>query len=315
MAASLDLARPSPATKRARYASSFLDSTHLLSVFIAGTLAFLLCFVLYPIVYNLLMSFQQVSVGNLGRIARPWAGLDNYAKVLGDPVFGVVLWNSIVFTSVCVVMQVTLGFLLALLFAEDFPGAGFFRGVILAGWITPLLVVGAIFRWMYATNGGLINEALVATGLVAQPLNWLSSTELALPAIIIANIWYGAPFAMILLSAGLANLPRELYEAAHLDGAGPLGRLRWITLPLMRPTILAVLTLCTIYTLRAFDLLWSMTGGGPVNSSTTLPLWSYIFSFKQFDFGAGAAVATLMFTVVILAGLLYIRSLRSEVRL
>lgn len=315
MAAEVSLSRVALVPPRRGLGARWLDSPHVMSWMIAATLAFLLCFVLYPIVYNLVMSFQQVTVGNLARFARPMVGLANYERVLGDPAFGIVLWNSIFFTGVCVLAQVFLGFLLALLFAEEFPGAAFFRGLILAGWIMPLLVVGAIFRWMYATNGGVINEGLIAAGIVAQPINWLTSTELSLLSIIIANIWYGAPFAMILLSAGLANLPKELYEAAHLDGAGPLGRLRWVTLPLMRPTILAVLTLCTIYTLRAFDLLWSMTGGGPVNSSTTLPLWSYIFSFKNFDFGAGAAIATLMFGVVILAGLLYVRSIRSEVRL
>jgi multiple sugar transport system permease protein len=290
------------------------DSRAVYGLLVAAALAFLLAFVGYPVVYNLLMSFQEVTIGTMARFDRPWAGGANFAAVLGDPLFPLVLRNSLLFTVACVVAQVALGFALALFFDLRFPGAAWFRGIILAGWILPLLVVGAIFKWLYATNGGLINEALLAAGLVARPVNWLSSPDLSLLSIVVANIWYGAPFAMILLAAGLAGLPAELYEAAHLDGAGPWQRFLHVTLPLMQPTLLAVLTLCTIYTLRAFDLLFSMTGGGPAFSSTTLPLWSFVFSFQQFDFGKGAAIATLMFAVVIVAGSLYIRSLRTEFR-
>jgi multiple sugar transport system permease protein len=291
------------------------DSPNVYAFLVAGALLFLLLFVGYPIVYNLIMSFQDVTIGNMARLGRPFAGTANYDAVLGDPAFGVVLRNTLVFTAACVVAQVTVGFGLAILFDQDFPGASWFRGVILAGWILPLLVVGAIFKWLYSTNGGAINEALLAIGLIDQPIYWLSNPNLSLLSVILANIWYGAPFAMILLAAGLAGLPKELYEAAHLDGAGPVQRFVHVTLPLMMPTLLAVVVLTTIYTLRAFDLIWSMTGGGPVNSSTTFPVWSFIFSFQQFKFGQGAAIATLMFAFVILAGWFYVRSLKTEVRL
>jgi multiple sugar transport system permease protein len=315
MAVGVEGGRAGLARPAARRNGDLLDSPHVYAVLVAGALTFLICFVGYPVVYNLVMSFQEVTIGNMARLDRPFIGLANYRDVLGDGAFGVVLRNTLVFTSVCVVMQVVLGFALALLFNERFPGASWFRGLILAGWILPLLVVGAVFKWMYATNGGAINEGLMALGLIREPIYWLSNPSLSLWSVIIANIWYGAPFAMILLAAGLAGLPGELYEAAHLDGAGAVQRFRHITLPLMMPTLLAVTVLCTIYTLRAFDLLWSMTGGGPINSSTTFPLWSYIFSFQQFKFGHGAAIATLMFLFVILAGLFYIRSLRTEIRL
>ncbi|MCL6608342.1 MAG: sugar ABC transporter permease [Geminicoccaceae bacterium] len=291
------------------------DSRGVYGGLVVVALAFLLAFVGYPLIYNLLMSFQEVTLSTMARLDRPWVGAANFEAVFADPLFWLVLRNSLAFTIACVVCQVALGFALALFFSLRFSGAAWFRGVILAGWILPLLVVGAIFKWLYATNGGLVNEALLAAGLVTRPVNWLSSPDLSLLSIILANIWYGTPFAMILLAAGLAGLPGELYEAAHLDGAGPWQRFRWVTLPLMKPTLLAVLTLCTIYTLRAFDLLFSMTGGGPAFSSTTLPLWSFVFSFQQFDFGKGAAIASLMFVVVIVAGALYVRSLRTEVRL
>ena len=177
------------------------------------------------------------------------------------------------------------------------------------------MVIGAIFKWLLATDAGLINQTLSYLGLVTERLNWLSNPDLALPAVTVANVWYGTPFTMILLSAGLAALPRDVYEAAAIDGAGAWGRFRYITLPLLKPTMLAVLALSTIYTLRVFDLLWTMTRGGPASSTTILPLWSYLFSFELFKFGVGAAVSSLLLLAVIGVAWIYTRSLRHEQQL
>jgi multiple sugar transport system permease protein len=220
-----------------------------------------------------------------------------------------------VFTAANVILQLAFGFALALFFNLDFPGARWMRGMILAGWILPPLVIAAIFKWLFATNGGLVNEALMGAGALARPATFLSDPASAMPIVIGTNVWFGTPFAMILLSAGLSNLPADVYEAASIDGAGPLQRFLRITLPLMAPTLFAVLCLSTIYTLRAFDVIFGMTGGGPVNATLTFPVWSFQFSFQQFAFGQGAAIATLMFGFVIAVCVLYIRSLRTEVRL
>jgi multiple sugar transport system permease protein len=130
--------------------------------------------------------------------------------------------------------------------------------------------------------------------------------------VVIANIWYGVPFNMILIAAGLAGIPRDIYEAAALDGAGPVRRFFSMTLPMLRPTVYAVVTLSTIYTMRAFDLIWTMTHGGPVDASNIFPVWSYRLSFEQFDFGAGAAISTTMLFVVFIVALIYVRSVRAE---
>lgn len=279
---------------------------------VAAALVFLVAFTGYPVVYNLAMSFQEVNLGNLRDFARPLVGFANYQALFADPIFDPVLWNSVVFVGANVLLQLVFGLLLALLFDLRFPGADWMRGMILAGWILPPLVIAAIFKWLVASNGGLVNEALRGLGLVSAPVNFLSDTDLAMGTVIATNVWFGTPFAMILLSAGLANLPREVYEAARVDGATALQRFRHVTWPLLRPTILAVICLTTIYTLRAFDVIWGMTGGGPANVTNVLPVWSFQLSFNQFDFSRGSAVATLMFATVLVVAILYIRSLRLE---
>jgi multiple sugar transport system permease protein len=295
--------------------TSFADSPRLLGAMVASSLAFIVAFVGYPVFYNLVMSFQEVTLGNIRDFWRPFAGVANYRTLIQDPAFAQVTINTVVFTAANVILQLGFGFALALFFNLDFPGARWMRGMILAGWILPPLVIAAIFKWLFATNGGLVNEALLATGVIARPMTFLSDPASAMPIVIATNVWFGTPFAMILLSAGLSNLPDEVYEAAAIDGAGPWQRLVRITLPLMAPTIFAVLCLSTIYTLRAFDVIFGMTGGGPVNATLTFPVWSFQFSFQQFTFGQGAAIATLMFVFVIGVSIVYIRSLKSETRL
>jgi multiple sugar transport system permease protein len=304
-----------PAARAVRRRASLADSRYLLDAMVAAALVFILAFVGYPVFYNLLMSFQEVSLGNIRQFWRPFVGAANYIALIEDPAFGLVALNTLVFTAANVILQVVLGFALALFFNLDFPGARWMRGMILAGWILPPLVIAAIFKWLFATNGGLVNEALLATGALARPATFLSDPASAMPIVIGTNVWFGTPFSMILLSAGLSNLPGDVYEAAAIDGAGPWQRFFRITLPLMAPTLFAVLCLSTIYTLRAFDVIWGMTGGGPVNATLTFPVWSFQFSFQQFAFGQGAAIATLMFGFVIGVCVIYIRSLKAEVRL
>lgn len=279
---------------------------------LALPVAYLAFFVGYPVFYNFLMSFQQVTLGNIAAFWRPFVGADNYRYLFADPIFPKVLANSALFVGGNVLMQLLFGLGLALLFSLRFPGAGYFRGLVLAGWMLPPLVIGALWKWMFATEFGVVNYFLAALGFAAEPVYWLSDPATALFAVTAANIWFGLPFNMILISAGLNNIPDELYEAASLDGAGRTLRFWFVTLPLLRATLLAVVCLSTIYTMRAFDLIWAMTKGGPIDSTNVFPLWSYQLSFDFFRFGPGAAVATLSFAVVFCVSLLYIRSLKRE---
>jgi multiple sugar transport system permease protein len=279
----------SPARRRLE---RWLDSEAIWPLMVAATVVYLAVFIGYPVVYNLVMSVQEVNVGNLRSMDR----------------------NTLVFVVVNVSVQCVGGLLLAMYFAQKFPAAGWLRGLILAGWMLPPLVIGAVWKWMLTSDNGIVNHALQGLGLTGGKIYWLSDPNVALASVTAANIWFGIPFNMILIAAGLAGIPRDIYEAAALDGAGATRRFFALTLPLMAPTLYALVALTTVYTMRAFDLIWTMTHGGPVDSSNIFPVWSYRLSFEVFDFGAGAAISTAMLFIVFIVALVYVRSVRAEKR-
>ncbi|MCF3934858.1 sugar ABC transporter permease [Acuticoccus sp. M5D2P5] len=284
----------------------------ILWLFLILPVGYMVAFVGYPVVYNLVMSVQDVTLGNLATWDRPFVGLGNYVELIANERFRLVVRNSVIFVTVNVVLQIAFGLAIALYFENRFPGARYMRGLFLAAWMLPPLVIGALWKWMYAADYGLINYVLESIGLSDGPIYWLSNPDIVLAAVIAANIWFGTPFIMLLLSAGIANIPRELYEAASLDGAGAIQRFRFVTLPMLKATLLAVACLATVYTMRAFDLIWALSQGGPIDASNVLPLYSYQLSFEQFRFGGGSAVATFSFVVVFIVALLYVRTIRHE---
>jgi multiple sugar transport system permease protein len=178
----------------------------------------------------------------------------------------------------------------------------------------PGLVVGAIWSWILAGDFGVLNSVLRALGIIQSNIFWKSDPSFSIWAVIIANIWLGLAFNMLLLSVGLAAIPRDLYEAAELDGANAWQRFWTITLPMMRSTIGAVLSLGLIGTLQQFDLFPALTEGGPANTSNVAGYWSWQLSFQLYDFAKGATVSVMMFVLVLFASILYVRSTRHEVR-
>jgi multiple sugar transport system permease protein len=286
----------------------------LLHVFLLAPVFYLLAMVGFPILYNTAMSVQDVTLRNLGQLVRPFVGLDNFRELMADPTFRKVFVNSLVFVGVNVAGQVSLGLLAALFFAETFAGAHFLRGLLLATWMLPGLVVGALWKWMFASQYGVVNFVLQALHLTGEPVHWLSDPAVAMTSVMIAHVWYIMPFSMILIAAALTAIPQDLYEAAALDGAGPLARFRYVTLPALRPTLLAVACLVTIYSMRAFDMIFALTQGGPLDSSNVLPLLSYQFSFQQFKFGMGAAVGTFAVVFVLAVAVVYVRTLKQDLR-
>lgn len=275
-------------------------------------LVYLVAFSAFPIIYNIIMSLQTVDMFTITSFKRPFVGLENYSTIFSQPIAATVLWNTVQFVVLSIVFQLSIGFGLALFFQQDFPGATYLRGLFLAGWIMPALVVGAIWKWLFAGDFGVINYVLTALGLTDDRIFWLSDPNVALYAVIIANIWLGIPFNMILLSVGLASIPRDVYEAAELDGAGLLERFRSITLPLMRAQLGAVISLGVIFTLQQFDLIAALTQGGPADSSNVAQYWSWQLSFQTYEISLGSAVSVLMILFVIIVAAAYVRSTRHE---
>ncbi len=282
------------------------------TLLVALALGYLFVFSAFPLFYNVFMSMQTVDLFSLASFNRPFVGLQNYTDVLSRPEALPILWNTVQFVAISVACQLTIGFGLALFFQQDFPGASWLRGLFLAGWIMPALVVGAVWSWILAGDFGVLNFLLSEVGIIREHIFWLSDPDVALYSVIIANIWLGLPFNMILLSVGLAGIPRDVYEAAELDGANAFQRFFTITLPLMRAQLGAVISLGVIFTLQQFDLFAALTQGGPSNASNVFQYWSWQLSFQTYQIGYGSVVSVLMIVFVIFIASIYVRSTRHE---
>jgi multiple sugar transport system permease protein len=174
------------------------------------------------------------------------------------------------------------------------------------GWVLSPIVVGTVWRWMLNSDFGLLNFILQKIGIIQSNISWLPKPKTAMIGVVFANIWLGIPFNMMLLTGGLANLPESVYESATIDGASKLQQFFKITIPLIRQTIAATLMLGFIYTLKVFDLIWVMTNGGPVNATTTMPVWSYRASFVLFKFSQGATISNILFLMTLVLAVIYI---------
>jgi multiple sugar transport system permease protein len=275
-------------------------------------MAYLALFLAYPLFYNVWTSVHDVQLSVLLGGLERFNGLENYRAVIDDPAFWHSVRLSVVFTLGSLAFQFTLGFALALLFARPFPLNGLLRSLLLVAWLLPQVVSGTLFRWLLDAESGAYNALLEAVGLGALSHGWLTDPSTSLAGVIFANIWIGVPFNMLLLLVGLHTIDPELHEAAAIDGAGAWQRFRRITLPLMRPVSVTVLLLGLVYTFKVFDIIFVMTGGGPVDATRVLSLYVYEVFFTFFRFGRGAAAGLLLLVVPLLAGAFYVRRLRRE---
>jgi multiple sugar transport system permease protein len=276
-------------------------------MFVVPALIYMLLFVGYPIISNMILSFQDVTVETLKADVKPFIGFDNYIALFKDGIIWTALINTLIFTVSCIIFQFVIGFALALLLSRRFSFAKSIRGLSLIPWMIPITITALIFKFIFSTDVGILNNALTGLGVTTKNIDWLTSGNTAMIALIITNIWIGIPFNMILLSAGLTTIPTELYESAAIDGASKRQTFFKITLPLLKPTISAVLILGFIYTFKVFDLVYVMTGGGPVNSTQVLSTYSYKLSFSMFEYSKGAAVANVLFIVLFIASLVYLK--------
>jgi multiple sugar transport system permease protein len=284
------------------------------NLYVLPVLVFMLAAMAYPLAYNLYLSLHRVAVGNFIRGDWPFAGLGNYTQVLGDATFRHSLGTSAVFTGGSLLFQFLIGFALALFFARPFPLGGALRALLLLGWMLPIVVSANIWRWLLAGDYSPGNHLLRGLGLLQDAPFWLSRPTSALVGVVAANVWVGIPFNMLLLLAGLQAIPVSLYEAAAVDGAGAWQRFWHITVPQLRPVALVVLLLGFIYTFKVFDLIFVMTGGGPVDATTVLPIQVYKLTFQFFRFGQGAAAATVLFAISLGLCMAYVWLLRREQR-
>ncbi|WMC91166.1 carbohydrate ABC transporter permease [Kineothrix sp. MB12-C1] len=280
--------------------------------FIVPAVAYMLIFIGYPIAYNWIISFQDVTAKTLGSAARDFIGFGNYKMIFMDVTFRNALLHTFIYTIGCLVIQFSLGFLFAMFFAKKFTLSKPIRGFIVISWMLPVTVTALVFKFMFAESNGIINTILMNLNIIKQPIGWLLQGNTAMIGLIIANSWVGVPFNMLLLTTGLNNIPGDIYEAADIDGANGMQKFTKITLPLLKPTIMSVLVLGFVLTFKVFDLVYVMTGGGPVDATEVLSTYSYKLSFQLFHFGEGAAVANVLFVCLLLVALVYLRTISKD---
>ncbi|MFI8932215.1 carbohydrate ABC transporter permease [Streptomyces sp. NPDC053474] len=280
--------------------------------FLAPVTVYLVLFYAYPLYRNFDLSLRHYTVRSFVQGDAPFTGLANYRAVFDDPTFAPALTHTVVFTAVCLFFQYAIGLALAVFFHQHFKLSATLRALFLVPWLLPLIVSASTWSWMLNSDSGVVNAALHAVGI--GPVNWLTSPQWALTSVIIANIWIGVPFNLVVLYSGLQSIPHSLYEAAALDGASAWRRFWSITFPLLRPVSAITLLLGLVYTLKVFDIIWIMTKGGPADASTTFATWSYQLGFGSLlpDFGPGAAVGNLLVVAALVFGLVYLRVQRKQ---
>ena len=238
--------------------------------------------------------------------AGEFIGLDHYRDMLADGRFWNALGNTVYFTAVSVALELVLGLAIALLLVRVRRHRALLYAVVLVPWAVPTVVSARMWEWLYNTDLGLINHLLDA------PHNWLGDPVLAMHAAIVMDAWKSTPFLVILLLAGPQAIPRDLYHAAAVDGAGPWTVLRHVILPQLLPLILVVLIFRTIDAFRVFDAIYVLTGGGPANTTETLPIYAYKVLFQTLDLGFGSALSVVVFLAVATVAAVYAALLRGR---
>ena len=280
-----------------------------LDAMVLPTLGVLLVVVGYPVVYTLVLSAQDFNL--LGLEPARFIGAANYQRLFADPIFWRALGNTAVYTFGSVGVAVLLGLTLALL-TENLVGrrGRLARALLLTPWAVPFVVTAFLFRYMYLQNGGAINAALLGSGAIETPISWLNLSSLAMPAVMLTNIWAMTPFFFLLLSAALAAIPNEIIESARIDRAGTWGMIFRIKLPFLRNALLVASLLMVIANFNDFAKIWAMTQGGPGYSTTTLVIYVYRQAFENFAFGYASALGVVWLLLLLAFAVAYLRTLR-----
>jgi ABC-type sugar transport system permease subunit len=278
---------------------------------ILPSLAVVFGIILYPLLRTLWTSLFDVNSPFPG--SYPFVGLGNYRRTLTNPDFWAAVRRTAYFTIVSTLLELGLGILLGLLMNVQFRGRWLLRSIMVLPWALPTIVNGTMWRWIFNPDYGALNALRTQMHILSHYRSWLGSPSLALNMVVLADVWKNTPLAAFLVLAGLQTIPKELFEAARVDGAGPIRTFFRITLPLLRPTILIILVVRTIEAFKVFDIIYVMTRGGPANGTQTVAYYAYLQAFSNQLFGYGAALAYMMALFILGIALVYIRLLRQEV--
>ena len=274
----------------------------LLPGFLAVGIVATLVLIVGPALYAVSLSFYEIRSLTSDPV---WAGFANYAAVLASGEFWNALWNGIVYAGLAIVLQVVLGIGFALLLNQPFFGRPILRGIAFLPYLLPTVIAVLTFKWMVDGSLGIVTILMDDLGL--PPIYWFETETASMVSVILISVWLWTPFVTTTFLAGLQTVPTQLYEAARVDGAGPVRRVFHVTLPSLRPILTVIILLRGVWMFNKFDVIWLTTGGGPLGATEHLPVLSYRMAFTLYDIGSGAAVATLSFFVLMAAVTLYFR--------
>lgn len=279
-------------------------------LFLAPTMILFGIFTVLAVIYAFYLSFHE---WNILEPVKPFVGLDNYRRLLGDERFGGAIVNTLYYTAASVPLTMGLGLLIALLLNNQIRARGFFRTLFYLPVVTPLVIAAIIWKWVYNGDFGLLNYYLIQLGIIHEPLLWLSDPNLAMPAVIITSVWKSVGFSMVVYLAGLQSIPEDYYDAAKIDGAVGWQRLKDITIPLLSSTTLFLAVVSVLGAFQVFTEIFIMTNGGPLRRTTTIVYHIYQTAFKYFDMGYASAMAFGMFAMMFAFTLVQLRVMRGEV--
>ena len=273
----------------------FVRDTPVAYAFIGPAFFLLLFLVAYPFVLSLWFSLSDARVGETGS----FIGFDNFARLLRSNIFLQTLQNSIIFTAAALTLKTVLGMALALLLFRLVRFKRLIRGAILLPFIVPTALSTLVWWWMFEPLYSVVNWTLKHLHLVNRDIPWLPDPYLAMFTVVLVNTWRGLPFFAITLLAGLVAIPREMYEAAESDGAGPAGRFWYITVPLLTPVLAVVILFSAIFTLADFNIVYVLTKGGPINMTHLFATYSFALGLQSGEIGQGAAVSLFLFPILL----------------
>lgn len=274
--------------------------------------AFIGIIIFYPMALSFYLSLFQVDLTRKGA-GTPFVGLANYVDIFKSSYFWSSIGRTAYFTVVSIAGEMILGLFIALLLNEKFRGRGILRSLLLLPWALPITVDAIMWKWIFNANYGAFNALLVQLGLIEKYQPWLTRPWSAMHCVIVADVWKVTPLVALLLLAGLQTIPRELYEAAYVDGAGWFRILWKITVPLLWPTMTVVLVLRTLDAFRVFDIIYVMTQGGPANATKVISFLTYQEAFKFLHFSRGAALSYIITLIVALLAYLYTQTMKRQI--
>jgi multiple sugar transport system permease protein len=276
-------------------------------LFLTPAFAILLIFLIFPLFWNIYISFHDVSFIT---ILKNWeySGWTNFVDLLNDPNFYTSLRTTVLFVAGSVALQFTIGMLMAVLLSQKVRAAGVLRAIFIIPWTISAVIAAFSFKFIFDYNFGILNYIFQQIGL--QPVGWLSDPNIVIWSLVIANVWYGTPFTMLFITAGLLSINPSIYEAAVIDGATKFRSFLGITLPLLKPFIVIDLILITMWSVNFFDLQLVMTGGGPLFASTTASLYMYRQAFEFGLLSKGAAAGLILIIINISVAFVYLKLLK-----